>query len=133
LVPSQWEMYSETMVCTHGQPYRGGGKGKRKHSRVRGLECPARANARVTSTIAGTWKLRVYAENRTVKDLGLSRDVAVLHKAGATVKGTCANKPVCTLKECCYIDASFNCCTSSVSWIRSHTHPRSRLRSGRHR
>ncbi|KAF4031601.1 hypothetical protein GN244_ATG16592 [Phytophthora infestans] len=95
LVPKQWETYSETLVCTHGQPYEPRGKGSRKHNSVRDTKCTARVNARVTSSISGTWYVRVttsenhnhnlnkriwenYAENRIVKDPRLTNDVEEL-------------------------------------------------------
>lgn len=104
LVPKQWETYSETLVCTHGQPYEPRGKGSRKHNSVRDTKCTARVNARVTSSISGTWYVRVttsgnhnhnlnkriwenYAENRIVKDPRLTNDVEVLRKAGANAQG----------------------------------------------
>ncbi|KAE8958288.1 hypothetical protein PR001_g31105, partial [Phytophthora rubi] len=104
LLPETWIQYSKTWKCTHGQKYKSRGKGKRKHKLVRGIECSAKVNARVTPNSAGVWVIKVsasgnhnhdlsehlwesYAENRTVKDSQLANDVAVLHKAGANAKG----------------------------------------------
>ncbi|ETM49551.1 hypothetical protein L914_06223, partial [Phytophthora nicotianae] len=104
LVPDEWVTYSNTLVCTHGQPYEPKGKGKRNHNNVRDTNCPTRVNLTVTASISGRWYLRAnasgshnhavskhtyegYAENRTVKDSQLKSDVAVLRKAGATAKG----------------------------------------------
>eukprot|EP00644_Phytophthora_capsici_P007426 jgi/Phyca11/112228/e_gw1.21.368.1 len=97
-------MYSQTLVCTHGQPYEPKGNGERYHSNIRDTKCKARVNVRVTVSVSGSWYLCVnpsgehnhalnkrtfesYAENRTVKDAQLTRDVAILHKAGAKAKG----------------------------------------------
>ncbi|ETK72804.1 hypothetical protein F441_20650 [Phytophthora nicotianae CJ01A1] len=104
LIPEEWQMYSKTMVCTHGQPYEPKGKGKRRHNNIRDTKCKARVNVRVTVTVSGSWYLRVngsgehnhaltkhsydnYAQNRTVKDPQLTDDVAILHKAGANAHG----------------------------------------------
>ncbi|KAG1682707.1 hypothetical protein DVH05_014913 [Phytophthora capsici] len=104
LIPKEWQMYSQTLVCTHGQPYEPKGNGERYHSNIRDTKCKARVNVRVTVSVSGSWYLCVnpsgehnhalnkrtfesYAENRTVKDAQLTRDVAILHKAGAKAKG----------------------------------------------
>ncbi|POM62459.1 hypothetical protein PHPALM_28391 [Phytophthora palmivora] len=104
LIPDEWETYSKTMVCTHGPPYDARGDGKRIHKNVRATNCMARVNLRVTASSTGKWYLRVnasgnhnhnlnkhiwssYAENRTVKEPHLTKDVAVLHQAGANPQG----------------------------------------------
>ncbi|OWY95275.1 hypothetical protein PHMEG_00034763 [Phytophthora megakarya] len=104
LIPEKdWKIYSKTLVCTHRQPYEPKGKGKRNHNRVRDTKCMARVNVRVTMTLSGSWYLCVnasdghnhtlnkhsfesYAENRTVKDVELTRAVATLHRAGANAQ-----------------------------------------------
>ncbi|GMF55513.1 unnamed protein product [Phytophthora fragariaefolia] len=104
LLPDEWGQYSKTLFCTHGQPYQARGKGKRQHEKVRGTECTARVNARVTATLDDSWVVRVtvsgshnhdlnehvweeYSGNGTVKNAGLRQDVEVLRKTGANAKG----------------------------------------------
>ncbi|KAG2975649.1 hypothetical protein PC120_g25811 [Phytophthora cactorum] len=104
LIPTSWVHYSKTLKCVHGQKYKPRGRGKRKHRKVRDMKCSAKLNAHVTATSSGGWELNVsasgmhshriskalwesYAEKRTVKDPMLTKDVEVLHRAGANVKG----------------------------------------------
>ncbi|KAF1791794.1 MULE transposase domain [Phytophthora cactorum] len=97
LIPTSWGHYPKTLKCVHGQKYKPRGRGKSKHRN-------AKLNARVTATSSGGWELKVsasgmhnhrigkalwesYAENRTVKDPVLTKNVEILHRAGANVKG----------------------------------------------
>ncbi|KAL3663611.1 hypothetical protein V7S43_011497 [Phytophthora oleae] len=81
LIPADWKNYSKTLVCMHGQPDRKRGRGMRQHKRLQ-VTATGGHNHDVNAYI---WNS--YAENRVVKDQALKRDVAVLHKDGATAKG----------------------------------------------
>ncbi|KAF4043630.1 hypothetical protein GN244_ATG03943 [Phytophthora infestans] len=61
LIPTDWEHYSITYKCIHGQEYKARGKGKRKHRKVRDTKCSAKLNVRVTATSYGDWELKMSA------------------------------------------------------------------------
>jgi hypothetical protein len=47
LLPTSWEKYSRTFLCTHAMPFMKKGTGKRQHTKVRSTGCNARVNVRV--------------------------------------------------------------------------------------
>ncbi|KAG1707072.1 hypothetical protein DVH05_026268 [Phytophthora capsici] len=45
LIPSEWIVYSKTLICTHAGKYKSRGKGKRPRQEVRSTLCGAKINA----------------------------------------------------------------------------------------
>ncbi|GMF43877.1 unnamed protein product [Phytophthora fragariaefolia] len=91
-IQEEWNQYCKTLKCTHAPAQQPRGSGKRKHQKVCFTKCTAQVNARVTSDSSG-WYITVkasvkhnqhvtkhqwynYAENRTIDDEHLTRDVA---------------------------------------------------------
>ncbi|KAL4094453.1 hypothetical protein PRIC1_010114 [Phytophthora ramorum] len=84
-IPESWVKYCKILRCTHGRTQAARGSGKRKHRLFITLKASGYHNHPVTKH---QWFN--YAENRTITDEGLTRDVHEMHKAGAHAKGILA-------------------------------------------